>query len=144
MTESAGQLEHVDGSRRPQLDGGVVEGPIQVGQITGDIVAAKQRAGQKAAAFENLVGEFAAQHQVIRDAFAGFVLGQAVERFDAGRGEREQVAIRSAVHGERVAVTGASRRDRGDGIGDRDIPRQTGALGVRRIGNQRVRHGLND
>ena len=51
--------------------------------------------------------------------------------------------VAPASHDERVAVLGAGRGDRGDGVGDRDIPRQAGALGVRGIGNRlRMRHGL--
>jgi hypothetical protein len=41
-----------------------------------DVIAAKKRARQEAAAVENLVGKFAPQHQVVRDALAGFVLGR--------------------------------------------------------------------
>ena len=132
MAESAGQVEHVQRARRAQLGGCLLERAIQVGQVTGNVVAAEQRAGQDAPSVEDLVGEFAAQHQIVGDALAGFLFGQPVERLDAGRGEREQVVILTAVHGESVAVAGAGRRDRRDRVGDRDVPRQTGALGVGR------------
>ena len=143
MAESTGQLEDVHRSRHPQLNDRLVERPIQIDEISGNVVAAKQRARQEASPVEDLVGKFAAQHQIVGDAFARLFFRQPVERLDAGRGEREQVAVITAVHGEGVAVLGAGRRNGGDGVGDRHIPRQTGALGVWRIGNRLgMRHGL--
>ena len=53
---------------------------------------------------EDLVGELAPQHQIVGDTLARRLLGQRVERLDAGGGEGEQIVVVAAVDGERVTV----------------------------------------
>ena len=125
----------------PELGHGLLERPVEIGQIRGDVVAAEQRIRQRSPAVEDLVGKLAPQHQIVGDALARHLLGQRVERLDAGGGEREQVVVATALHDERVAVPGAGRGDRGDRVVDRHVPRQAGALGDRRRRNRKaVRH----
>ena len=75
MTESAGEIEDVHRSRRSQLGGGLRQRSIQVDQVTGNVVAAKQRGGQDPPSVEDVLGKFAAQHLVIGDPLAGFSSG---------------------------------------------------------------------
>jgi len=101
-----------------------------------DIVAAEQRAGKNAAPDEDVIGQLAAQHQIVGDPLTRPLLGQCVERFDAGGGEGEQVMVGTAVHDKRVAKPGARIGDRRDGIAHRDIPREPGAHSERSRGRR--------
>ncbi len=77
---------------------------VEVGEVVDDVALAEEQVRHRAAAVEDLVGQLAAQHQVVGDALARHLLGQRVERLDAGGGEGEQVAVATAVDDEGVAV----------------------------------------
>ena len=46
--------------------------------------------------------------------------------------------VGAALHDERVAIPCAGRGDRGDGVADGDVPRQTGSLGDGGVGTGSV------
>jgi hypothetical protein len=95
VAEPARQVEQVDRSLVAELGDGVVERAVEIRQIRRDVITA-QPARQSAAVREDLVGQLSPQHQVVGEPLARHVLGQRVEGFDAGRGEREQVTGRAA------------------------------------------------
>jgi hypothetical protein len=137
VTEPARECEDVQLPFRAELLERHVEGAFEVGEVGRDVVPAEQGMGQRPPADEHLVGHLAAQHPPIRHPFrrVGFV--ERVERRDADRREREQVAIVAAVDDERVTESFARRCERRDRIGARNVPRHPDALrdrGLRRDG----------
>jgi hypothetical protein len=75
VPEPASEIEEVDGAFGSEFDYGVVERQVEVGEIGSDVVAPKQRIGQRSSAVEDLVGKLAPQHQVIGESLAGDLLG---------------------------------------------------------------------
>ena len=100
---------------------------IDVRQVGGDILPAEELVRQRAAAHEQVVRDLPPEHAPVGDPLAGVRLRQRVEGRDAGGREREQEAVRPAVDDERVTERGARFGERGDGIGNEDIPRQAHA-----------------
>jgi len=74
MPQPACQGEEVHGAGVPELGDREVERVVQCGEVGGDVVLAEQSARQRASVGEDLVGQLAAQHEVVGDALAGALL----------------------------------------------------------------------
>jgi hypothetical protein len=131
MRDPARQPEDVDGSRPAELGDRRVECPFDVREVVRDVVPAEELVGQRAPAGEQFVGDLAPQHAPVGDALARLLFGERVEGRDAGRREREEVAIVAAVDDEGVADLRARVCERRDRVGHGDVPRQSDGAGDR-------------
>jgi hypothetical protein len=132
MAQPAGEVEKTHRPIGTHFGHGLIQRPVQVGEVRRNVIAAEQGRRQNAPAHEDLIGKLARKHQEVGDALARRVLGQRVKRLDTGGGEGEQVVVAAAFDGERVAESGAGGRDGGDRVVDGDVPRQPDAVGDRR------------
>ena len=135
VAEAPGQREGIDHSLVAEFENGVVQGPVDVGQEPGHVVAPEQLVGERPPPHEELVGKLAPQHPPVGHPLARLVLGKRVEGGDADRGEGEEVAVVPAVDDEGVAQLAPGIGERADRIWRRGVPGQ-GALG----GHRRHRH----
>ncbi|MEO8813905.1 MAG: hypothetical protein ABI394_01470 [Mycobacterium sp.] len=77
MPEPTRQFEHVHRSEVTELGDGFAEGVLEIRQVRRDITLPEQRPRQGAAANEDLIGQFAPQHEVVGDPLAGLAFGSA-------------------------------------------------------------------
>src|SRR5205814_9781923 len=117
MSDAAREVEHIERSDVTQVLDLSVDRPVEVAEITLNLLGTEQVVRERAALHEELVGQLAHEHAVVGKTLARNPFLDRIERAEPNLAEGEKVGDTSGLHGEGVTELPARVGEPDDRIG---------------------------